>query len=109
MHEIKAIVRPDRLDDVLTALHGIADVPGATVSKVRGYGRQIQRDASGLLYGEVVMNKIEIVVAAEQVEVVVRTIEAAANTGHAGDGKIFVSDVREAITIHKGARGSAAL
>jgi len=52
MHEIKAIVRPDRLERILDSLHGIADLPGITVSTVTGYGR-LQPPTDGVHYGKV--------------------------------------------------------
>ena len=108
MHEIKAIIRTDRLDEVLSALHGVPDLPGVTVSTVDGYGRHASGH-HGSPYGRTTMTKIEIVVTQQQLGAVVAAVRGAAHTGRAGDGKIFVSDVREAITIRSGTQGAEAL
>ena len=109
MHEIKAIIRPDRLEAVLKALHEQPQLPGVTVSRVHGYGRHVNDDLAAPSFGETVMIKLEIIVSAEQLRAVVDTIQAVARTGRGGDGKIFISDIRDAITIHSGATGAAAI
>ena len=67
MFEIKAIVRLDRQEDVIAALHAVPDLPGVTVSVVEGVGR---RHADPLVesgdYGRIAMAKIEIVVAEDR-------------------------------------------
>jgi nitrogen regulatory protein PII len=106
MKEIKAIVRPYRLDAVLDALHSHPEFPGVTVSFVRGFGRTVGRSASSartpVQYGTVEMAKLECVVNDDQARVIVGIIQAAACTRSAGDGKIFVYDVAEAIKIKTG-------
>ena len=107
MHEIKAVVRADRLEDIVQALHAIPHLPGVMVSVVRGIGRRHDaQHSSGDEYGDVTMAKLETVVPDELLERVLTTIRRVGHTGRAGDGKIFVSDVRRAITIrdeHEGA------
>ena len=108
MKEIKALFRPDRLDAVLDALHGHPELPGVTVSNVRGFGRAVGSPtadaATAVQYGNVDMAKLECVVNDDRVDVVVGTIQAAACTQNAGDGKIFVCDVSEVIDVRTGAR-----
>ena len=60
MHEIKAIIRPERLDSVLDALHQIADVPGITVSTVTGFGKRRPPGAGSVEFGHVTMTKLEL-------------------------------------------------
>ena len=63
MYEVKAIIRPERLSDVVHALHQIPDVPGVTVSVVRGFGKRAPHESSQEVeYGETEMAKVETVV-----------------------------------------------
>ena len=109
MKEIKAIVRPERLSDVLQALHGIPRLPGVTVSHVRGFGRRVPADPDGEAFAAVDMTKLEIVVPAALASDVVSTIERAAHTGRAGDGKIFTIAVDGAVRVRSGERDDSAL
>ena len=105
MKKIEAVVKPFKLEDVKDALAEIG-VTGMTVSEVKGYGRQ--QGHSELYRGaEYVVDflpkiKIELVVAAENVEQTVNTIVEAARTGKIGDGKIFISDIDKIIRIRTG-------
>lgn len=109
MKEIKAIIRPHRVEAVLRALHDHPEFPGVTVSPVRGFGRRVGRSTESepihIQYGTAEMTKLECVVAKELVETIVGVIRDAAHTGGAGDGKIFVSDVEDAVRISTGDRG----
>ncbi len=98
MREIKAIIRPERLPEVLHALHTVPDLPGVTVSTVRGFGRRYPREPEAV-FEEVEMTKLEIVVPTALAPAVVRLIERTAHTGGGGDGKIFVLPVESAIKI----------
>lgn len=109
MKEIKAIIRPDRLSVVLHALHKRPDLPGVTVSVVRGLGRRYPPEGGEPAFDEVAMTKVEIVVPSAVANDVVRTIEEAAHTGRMGDGKIFVIPVEQAVKIRSGERDSEAL
>lgn len=108
MREIKAIIRPERLSDVLKALHAMPDLPGVTISTVRGFGRRYP-PGSGPTFDEVERTKLEIVVPAAVASEVVQAVERAAHTGHFGDGKIFVLPVEHAVKIRSGERDSSAL
>ena len=108
MREIKAIIRPQRLPAVLRALHEIRDLPGVTVSTVRGIGRVPQAGADAD-FDEVEMTKLEVVVPAAIAEQVVAVIERAAHTGRVGDGKIFTLPVEHALKIRSGEKDRSAL
>lgn len=110
MYEVKSIIRPERLAAVVHALHEIPDVPGLTVSVVRGIGK---RSAPGSTtppeYGEAEMAKLETVVPEELLQRVVQTVQEVAATGRPGDGKVFVIRVDDAIKVGSGDRGSGVL
>ena len=110
MYEVKSIIRPERLAAVVHALHEIPDVPGLTVSVVRGFGkRTTSASAATPEYGETEMVKLETVVPQGLLRRVVETLQEAAATGRPGDGKVFVIRVEEAIKIRSGAHGSDVL
>ena len=112
MKKIEAIIKPFKLDEVKEALHEIG-LQGITVLEAKGFGRQ--KGHTELYRGaEYVVDflpkiKLEIAVADDQVEKVVDTIVAAANTGRIGDGKIFVVPMEETVRIRTGERGESAL
>jgi nitrogen regulatory protein P-II 1 len=112
MKKIEAIIKPFKLDDVKEALHGIG-VQGLTITEVKGFGRQ--KGHTELYRGaEYVVDflpkiKLDVVVAAEQVEAVIEAVAGAAGTGRIGDGKIFVTPLEEVIRIRTGERGSDAV
>jgi nitrogen regulatory protein P-II 1 len=112
MKKIEAIIRPGRLEEVKEALK-LLDIGGVTVSQVMGCGRQ--KGYTEIYRGtHVDINflpkiKVEMVVADEFEEIVIKTIIEAARQDEIGDGKIFISDIQEAIRIRTGERGIAAL
>ncbi len=112
MKMITAIVKPFKLDDVREALSEIG-VQGITVTEVKGFGRQ--KGHTELYRGaEYVVDflpkvKIEIAVADGLVDQVIEAISKAANTGKIGDGKIFVSQIEQAIRIRTGEVGDDAI
>lgn len=106
MHEIKAVVRADRVEAIVHALHAIPNLPGITVSIVRGIGRMHDPlHSNGPTHGDVTMAKLETVVPDDMLDRVVATVRQIAHTGRAGDGKIFVSNIERAINIRDGAEG----
>ena len=109
MREIKAIIRPERLSAVLAALHAMPDLPGVTISNVRGLGRQFPIEKAGETYAAVEMTKLEIVVKTAIAPDVVRAIEKAAHTGHVGDGKVFTIPVEHALKLRSGEEDEKAL
>ncbi len=112
MKKIEAIIQPHKLDDVKEALKAVG-VDGLTVSEVRGHGRQKGHTEvyRGMEYQVDLVPKIKIetVIPDERLDEITRTLADAARTGKIGDGKIFVSDVAEAIRIRNGDIGEAAL
>jgi len=112
MKLISAIIKPFKLDDVREALHEIG-VQGMTVTEVKGFGRQ--KGHTELYRGaEYVVDflpkvKLEIAVAADQVEAAIEAITKTANSGKIGDGKIFVSGLDEVVRIRTGETGPEAL
>ncbi|MFQ5680337.1 MAG: P-II family nitrogen regulator [Gemmatimonadota bacterium] len=105
MKEIKAYLRPHMVDAVVDALEARPHTPGLTVTDVTGFGHVRGEEATRL----VERVKLEIVVADDQVEEVVATIVEKARTGTRGDGKIFVSEVADAVRIRTGERGDRAI
>jgi nitrogen regulatory protein P-II 1 len=105
MKKIEAIIKPFKLDEVKDALQE-AGIRGITVTECKGYGRQ--KGQTELYQGaEYIVDflpktKIELVVSDDMVAKVVEAIRQAANTGRIGDGKIFISDVAQAIRIRTG-------
>ena len=112
MKKVEAIIRPFKLDEVKIALVN-AGIVGMTVSEVRGFGRQkgqTERYRGSEYTVEFLQKlKVEIVIEDAQVDMVVDKIISAARTGEIGDGKIFVSDVGEAVRIRTGETGDGAL
>jgi len=112
MKLIKAVIRPDRLPEVLKALYA-ADVRGMTVSRVQGHGGEIEtvetyRGTSVKMeLTEKVM--LDIGVSEPFIEVTVQAIMNAGRTGKVGDGKIFVLPVERVYRIRTGEVDTAAV
>ena len=112
MKLLTAIIKPFKLDDVRDALSSIG-VQGITVTEVKGFGRQ--KGHTELYRGaEYVVDflpkvKLEIAIAADQVDAVIEAITNAARTGKIGDGKIFVSNMEQIIRIRTGESGPEAI
>jgi nitrogen regulatory protein P-II 1 len=112
MKKIEAIIQPSRFDSVKDALLEIG-VEGMTVIEVRGHGRQKGHTETyrGREYTVDLLPKVKLEIvlpdslAKSAVEVILKT----AKTGKIGDGKIFLSDVAEAIRIRNDERGEIAL
>jgi len=110
--KIEAIIRHFKLEEVKDALseQGVA---GMTITEVRGFGRQ--KGHTEMYRGTeyevdfVPKIKIEVAVAADEVQKVIDTIIRAAQTGQVGDGKVFVSDLSDAVRIRTGESGAEAL
>lgn len=112
MKLVTALIKPFKLDDVRESLAELG-IQGITVTEVKGFGRQ--KGHTELYRGaEYVVDflpklKIEVVLADSAVEGAVEAIKKAAHTDKIGDGKIFVSDVIDAVRIRTGETGDAAL
>ena len=112
MKKIEAIIKPFKLDEVKEALQDIG-VQGITVIEAKGFGRQ--KGHTELYRGaEYVVDflpkvKIEVVLADDMAERAVEAIRKAAQTGRIGDGKIFISNIEDAIRIRTGESGTDAI
>jgi nitrogen regulatory protein PII len=110
--KIEAIIKPFKTEAVKEALAEVG-VEGMTLSEVRGFGRQ--KGHSEIYRGsEYTVDflpkvKFEIVVPDENAQKVVQAILSAAKTGKIGDGKVFVTEVEEAIRIRTDERGGEAV
>jgi nitrogen regulatory protein P-II 1 len=112
MKKIEAVIKPFKLDEVKEALQEIG-IQGLSVIEAKGFGRQ--KGHTELYRGaEYVVDflpkvKIEVVVSDAQTEQVIDAIVGAARTGKIGDGKIFVTNVEQAVRIRTGEEGADAL
>ena len=112
MKKIEAIIKPFKLDEVKDALQE-ANLQGITVLEAKGFGRQ--KGHTELYRGaEYVVDflpkvKLEIIVADDMLTTALEAIQSAAHTGRIGDGKIFVSNVADAIRIRTGETGDEAI
>jgi nitrogen regulatory protein P-II 1 len=112
MKMIKAIIRPNKLEEVKDALTKLS-IAGMTVTEVRGFGRQKgqkeQYRGAEYTIDFLPKAKMEIVVSDEQLKSVIETILRTARTGQIGDGKIFITDLSEMIRIRTGETGNQSL
>ena len=112
MKKIEAIIKPFKLDEVKEALQEVG-VQGLTVLEAKGFGRQ--KGHTELYRGaEYVVDflpkvKIEVVIADDLLDAAIEAITSSARTEKIGDGKIFVSDISQAIRIRTGEEGAEAL
>ncbi|MBM4361462.1 MAG: P-II family nitrogen regulator [Deltaproteobacteria bacterium] len=112
MKKVEAIIKPFKLDEVKDALSEVG-IQGMTVTEVKGFGRtggkkEVYR-GSAYVVDFVPKVKLEVVVADSQTQQVIDAIEKSAKTGRIGDGKIFVTNVEEAVRIRTGERGDEAI
>ena len=112
MKRVEAIIKPFKLDEVKDALAEVG-IQGMTVTEVKGFGRtggkkEVYR-GSAYVVDFVPKVKIEVVVSDENLGSAIQAIRGAAQTGRIGDGKIFVSQIDEAIRIRTGETGADAV
>jgi nitrogen regulatory protein P-II 1 len=112
MKRIEAIMRPSKLDEVKGALSELG-IKGMTVTEVKGFGRtggrrEVYR-GSAYVVDFLPKVRVEIVAPENLVATILDVIQRTAKTGKIGDGKIFVSDVLEAVRIRTGDRGEDAV
>ena len=112
MKRIVAIIRPDKTDKLIDRLEAIG-ISGLNITEIKGYGSQKGHSETyrGVTYRIRLRKKIkvEIVVEYTDVDKIVEAIKEAVQTGEVGDGKIFISDVENAIRIRTGEEGAVAL
>lgn len=112
MKKIEAIIRTSHFSPVKEALHKMG-IDFFTFEDVKGVGNQKTEKTvyRGHEYdlGSIARTKITIVTADEKVDIITNCILSSARTGEIGDGKIFISNIEQAIRIRSGERDSAAL
>lgn len=108
MKEIKAVVRPNKLASLRTALRVVPGFPGMTVLKGEGFGAPATHIAHNIkeeLTDFTPKVWISIVVPDELADAIVDRIVDVASTGQTGDGLVWVAEVERAIFIHKSMPG----
>ena len=112
MKKIEAVIRPEKLDEVRKAIEAVG-YPGVTITEAEGHGKQkgVTQQWRGETYRVDFLPKVklEIIVGDADVERIIQAIIKAAKTGAVGDGKIFLSDVRDVVRIRTGERGEGAI
>ena len=112
MKKLEVIIRPEKLEVVRQAMEAVG-YPGITLTEAEGHGKQkgMTQQWRGETYRVAFLPKmkLEIVIADADLEKTIQAVTKAARTGAVGDGKIFVSDVRDVIRIRTGERGEEAL
>ncbi len=112
MKLIMAVIRKEKLNDVLTGLFE-ADIHGITVTKVQGHGGETEKVETyrGTTVKMELAEKIRLDIAVTEPfeEKTIKTILKTARTGEIGDGKIFITNLEQAIRIRTGETGPEAL
>jgi Nitrogen regulatory protein PII len=112
MKKIEAIIRPEKLDEVLKAIESTG-YSGVMITEIKGHGKQkgIVQQWRGSQYRVTLLTKvkIEIVAKNKDVEKIRSAVASAAKTGEIGDGKIFVYDISDAYKIRTGETGDEAI
>jgi nitrogen regulatory protein P-II 2 len=112
MKLVSAIIKPFKLDDVREAIAGMG-IEGMTVTEVKGFGRQKGHTElyRGAEYQVDFLPKVKLEIATkdENLDMLIEAITSAAHTGKIGDGKIFVTDLEQAIRIRTGELDNEAL
>lgn len=112
MKFIQAYIKPHKLVDVTLALHKVEGLTGMSVIDNKGFGRGKAKDSPHRIEDELVdfipHVKLEIFCQDELVDQIISTIQESAHTGLRGDGKIYVSQVDNAIRISTGEQGELA-
>jgi len=101
MKLIKAIIRPEKETDVIQGLEQ-AGLSALTKWDILGRGRQKGIQVGAALYGELSKLCLMLVVKDDEAQKAVEAILKSGKTGHPGDGRVFVSEVKEAYTIRTG-------
>ena len=99
MKLIVAIVRPFKLDEIITAFEDIEGFPGMTVSDSEGFGQRLRMTATDALDPFKPNKRIEVAANDEMVDQIVAAIKQHAHTGKKGDGIIMVSPIERAVFI----------
>jgi nitrogen regulatory protein P-II 1 len=112
MKKIDAIIRPSKLDEVKAALAEVG-VQGMTVTEVKGFGRTGGRHevyrGSSYVVDFVPKVRVEVIAPDDLAASIVEAVLRSASTGKIGDGKVFISDVVDAVRIRTGQHGEDAI
>jgi nitrogen regulatory protein P-II 1 len=112
MKKIEAIIRPEKVDDVLAALEN-AGYAGIMITEIQGHGKQkgLTQQWRGKEYKVSLLAKvkIEIVIKDADVTKIKEAVIKAAKTGNIGDGKIFISNIDSCTRIRTEEEGEKAL
>lgn len=113
MKQVIAFIKPHQLSPVAMGLRDIPDLIGVTIGKGQGFGRGRARGAGHRIVEDdmayIPNVRIEVFCSDERLEAVLTCIATNAHTGLSGDGKIYVTEVVEAVRISNGERGPAAV
>ncbi|MBL8487674.1 MAG: P-II family nitrogen regulator [Rhodocyclaceae bacterium] len=105
MKEIKAVIRPNRLDALRAALRDVPGFPGMTVIRAEGFSAPARHGPTHTIKAELTdytpKVRIEIVSPDELVDAIVDRVVSVATTGHLGDGLVWVTAVERAVFFHK--------
>ena len=112
MKKLEIIIRPEKLEELKNLLDKNG-VHGLNIMNIMGYGNQkgVLKKYRGTQYNANLLPKLKIatVVTDEISEKLITDIVDQIHTGNYGDGKIFISDVEDAVRIRTGERGTIAL
>lgn len=112
MKKIEAYIQPFMMQKVEDALRAIR-IHGMSIMEIKGFGREKDESYPHHAVDHVVdftpKTKLEIVCPDNECERIVETIRKSAHTGRRGDGKIFIFDIQEAISILTGEKGEGAI
>ncbi len=113
MKMVIALIKPNKSDEVMLALHKIEGLTGASSSEIHGFGldrsKRVPEQEQGISLDFEPHIRLEIACHPELVEEVLSTIAKAAHTGLRGDGKIYVLPLEEVVRISSGERGRNAV
>lgn len=103
MKKLECIIRPEKLDDVRSALRKTG-IGGMTITRIEGFGKQ-----RAIGRGSVEKIKVEVYVDDFQADSIIEIIKKAAYTGNTGDGKIAIMPLEEIYRIRTGETGPRAI
>ena len=113
MKMVIALIKPNKFNEVMLALHKIEGLTGASSSEIHGFGldrsKRVPEQEQGISLDFEPHIRLEIACHPELVEEVLSTIAKAAHTGLRGDGKIYVFPLEQAVRISTGERGESAV
>lgn len=104
MKMIRAILRPDKVEEVVDALSDAGNV-ALTKMDVIGRGKQKGIRLDNIYYDELPKVMLLLVTPSEEIDDIIEIINETAFTGNFGDGKIFISPVEEAYTVRTRSKG----